>query len=83
MSTVIQTGKKYMLGLPNVSNTIWKVQGSPTVFSTIEKDKKIFHQSSTHIYLDFSDNDMSLLYWLTYLYIVYVYYDKGWNMIQE
>ena len=83
MSTVIQTGKKYMLGLPNVSNTIWKVQGSPTVFSTIEKDKKIFHQSSIHIYLDFSDNDMSLLYWLTYLYIVYVYYDKGWNMIQE
>ena len=60
--------KIHMLGLPNVTNTIQKVQGSPIVFTTIEKDKKIFHQSSIHIY--FSDNDMSLLYWLTYLYIV-------------
>ena len=54
---------------------IQKVQGSAIVFTTIEKDKKkIFHQSSIHIY--FSDNDMSLLYWLTYLYIVCILWQR-------
>ena len=66
--------KIHMLGLPNVTNTIQKVQGSPIVFTTIEKDEKIFHQSSIHIY--FSDNDMSLLYWLTYLYIVCILWQR-------
>ena len=41
MSAVVQSRKKiHMLGLPNVTNTIQKVQGSPMVFTTIEKDKK-------------------------------------------
>ena len=31
-----------MVGLPNVTNTIWKVQENRSVFTTIEKDKKYF-----------------------------------------
>ena len=32
--------KVHMVGLPNVTNTIWKVQENRSVFTTIEKDKK-------------------------------------------
>ena len=34
--------KVHMVGLPNVTNTIWKVQENRSVFTTIEKDKKYF-----------------------------------------
>ena len=43
--------EKILLGLPNVTNTIQKVQGSPIVFTTIEKDKKKYFINPLYIFI--------------------------------